>query len=78
MAKLVVRRRGVIKEDWPILSYSTQSEEEYEEDRLHTLCVIADVWVKESGQFVAFWAADHEDDCHVEFTFAMISMKLKN
>ena len=29
--------------------------------------VIAALWTKDSGAFVAFWAADENDDDHVDF-----------
>ncbi|RYH15020.1 hypothetical protein EON65_32545 [archaeon] len=53
-------------EDWPVLTYTTPSEDAGEEDHEYILSVIAGVWSKDTGKFVAFWGAD-EGDGHVDF-----------
>ena len=57
--------------DWPVLEWIIEPGSEYDnedgEGRKRVLSVIAGVWVKETGKFVAFWAADENDDSHVEF-----------
>lgn len=50
--------------DWPIIRHLRQ--EEGEPDYTYVLAVIAGLWDKDSGRFVAFWGSD-EGDGHVDF-----------
>ena len=55
--------------DWPILTNYLIDEDADDEEgkREQSLAVIGGVWLADGGKFVAFWAADSNDDDHVYF-----------
>lgn len=53
------------EEDWPTLTYVRPAEDD-EDEYQYILSVIAGLWIKETGEFVAFWGAD-EGDGHIDF-----------
>lgn len=63
-------------EDWPTISYSALWSQDEPDEPLYNyvLSVIAAVWEKDSGKFIAFWGAD-EGDGHVYF---YLSKDVKN
>jgi hypothetical protein len=55
-------------DDWPIITnYLINEDDEEGDTREQSLAVIGGVWLADGGKFVAFWAADANDDDHVYF-----------
>jgi hypothetical protein len=52
--------------DWPSLTYKRINEDEDGEEYASRQSVIAALWIKESGEFIAYWGVD-DDDGHVDF-----------
>lgn len=51
--------------DWPTLTH-IRPEEDGEDEYQNVLSVIGAVWLKQTGEFIAFWGSD-EGDGHIDF-----------